>query len=219
MQGIVPMTLPFRPLLLAVAVIIALHTPANAGETSSLSKHQIERFIKSFDAMLDMVSEYWGDRRYTPHGIIMPARGTIERALAEMEAGGIRQDFERLFLDMKFNGYAEWLQVGQRITHAQMQAVTKERGAPPLGMEPRFRKKQLERRKMLSKPNAYQMPEAVRLAQLKQIDTALAEDEKWRTATRDMAAVRPYREKLKELGRKRQKLARAARAKNGGTPK
>jgi hypothetical protein len=219
MQGFVLMTLPFRPLLMAVAVVIGLYAPASAGAPLPLTKVQIERFIKSFDAMLDMASEYWGDRRYTPHGTIMPPRGTIDRALVEMEAGGIRQEFERLFLDMKFKGYAEWIQVGQRITHAQMQAVTKDRDAPPLGMEPQFRKKQLERRTMLSKPDLFQMPEAVRLAQLKQIEAALAEDEKWRIATRDMAAIRPYQEKLKELGRKRHKLVRAARTRESGARK
>lgn len=219
MQAILFMTLPFRTLLMAVTVIATLYTPVAAQEKSPLTKEQVERFIASYDAMLDMVSEYWGDRRYTPHGIIMPPRGTIDRALVEMEAGGIRQDFESLFLDLGFKGYAEWIQLGQRITHAQMQAVTKERGAPPLGMEPEFRKRQLERRKQLSQPNVYQMPEAVRLAQLKQIEAALVEDKKWRIAIRDMTAVGPYRAKLKELGRKRQKLARAARTKNGESPK
>lgn len=205
------MTLPFRPLLMAFAVVAALHAPAAADETSPLTKQQIERFIKSFDSMLDMASQYWGDRRYTPHGIIMPFRGTVERALVEMDAGGIRQEFENLFLDMDFKGYAGWEQLRQRIANAQMQLITKDRGAPPLGVEPEVQRKRLERHRMLSKPHINQMPEAVRLAQLKQLESIMAEDEKWSVANRDLAAVRPYQKRLKELGQKRQKLARAAR--------
>ncbi len=211
MLGIVFMILPFRTLLMAVFVVAALHAPVKADAPTPLTKQQVERFIKSFDAMLDMASQYWGDRKYTPHGIIMPFRGTVERALVEMEAGGLRQEFENLFLDMGFRGYAGWEQLRQRIANAQMQLIAENRGAPPMGVAPEVQKKRLERRRMLSKPHINQMPESVRLAQLKQLESIMAEDEKWSIANRDMAAVRPYQKRLKELGRKRQKLARAAR--------
>jgi len=204
------MTLPFRSLLVTAAILVMLHPPAAAQQTAPLTNAQIERFLTSFDAMLTMVTKYWGDRRFTPKGIIMPARGTIERAMAEMEAEGTLQDFNRLFTSQGFDGYDAWRHVGQRIANAQFQIRATDQGNPIVPLSPSRYATIKRLREKFSKPDP-QIPEAVRQEKYRGLGEALAEHDKWQWALRDMTVVEPYLPRMVELGRKRQTAARAAR--------
>lgn len=204
------MTLPFRSLLIAVAVIAALHTPATANETPTLTKQQVERFLISFDAMLKMVTKYWGDRRFTPHGIIMPHRGTIERAITEMEAEGTIEKFNRLFTSQGFDGYDNWKKISDRIVNAYAQIRAMDDGGAIQQFHPNQIKEIRRKRKALLEPDP-QLPDAVRQEQQKSYDRMLAQHERWEIALRDADAVRPFLPQLADLWRRRTNAVKAAK--------
>lgn len=209
-HGITLMTLPLRLLLMAIALLATLHMPVAAQEKPPLKKEQVERFLISFDAMLTMVTKYWGDRRFTAKGIIMPPRGTIERAMAEMEVEGTLQDFNRLFTSQGFDGYDAWRHFGQRIANAQFQIRATEKGNPITQLTEKQYATLMEKRSKFLKPDP-QIPEEVRQSQLQTFSRVLAEHEKWALALRDMPIVKQYHERIQKLGRKRQQQAEIAR--------
>ncbi len=199
--------------LIAAAVIAAPYVSAAAGEERPLTKSQIERYIASYDALLNVLPKYWGDRRFTPHGIIMPHRGTIERAMVEMEAEGTLQDFHRLFTGQGFDGYDAWLYIAERVANAQFQIMATERGKPVEIMSPDRLKAVLAQRDKYSNPIP-QMPEHKRQQQLRSLNQMLNQHESWEQGLRDMAVVRPFEEQLRKLVRSRKDAVRQAKRKN-----
>lgn len=202
---------------MALMLLTGASFPGGASDTVPLTDPQVERFARSFDAVLRVVSKYWGDRRFTPHGRILPHRGTIERAMAEMKVEGTLQDFERLFTSYGFAGYDAWRQIGQRITNAQFQLMAAERGKLFTAITPERRKVLVQQRDAMLTPDP-QIPEERRLSQLKMLNQVLAEHDKWEIAKRDMAVVRKHQKRIVALGRKRQRLARIARKEPAKSP-
>ncbi|MCG8548193.1 MAG: hypothetical protein MJE12_28675 [Alphaproteobacteria bacterium] len=199
-------------------LLFGVSAPGAASDVEPLTDAQVERFASSFEAILNVVSKYWGDRRFTPHGRILPHRGTIDRAMAEMKVEGTLQDFERLFTDYGFAGYDAWKQMGQRITNAQFQLMAEKRSGQPFSAITPERRKALEQqRDFLMTPNP-QMSDEQRLRELKRLNDVMAEHDKWEIAKGDMTVVRKYQERIVALGRKRQRLARIARKENAQAP-
>lgn len=198
---------------MVAALIAAPYVSVAVGKEPPLTKSQIERYIASYENLLNLLPKYWGDRRFTPHGIIMPHRGTIERAMVEMEAEGTLQDFHRLFTSQGFDGYDAWLYIAERVANAQFQIMASERGKPVEIMSPERLKAVLARRDKYSNPIP-QMPEQMRQQQLRSLNQMLAQHESWEQGLRDMAVVRPFEEQLRKLVQTRKQSVREAKRKN-----
>jgi len=203
------MTSPFRSLLMAVAVLATIHAPTTAQEYAPLTKVQVEGYINSSIEMLRLINKYSGDRQFTPHGIIMPHRGTIERAMVEMKAEGTFPKFTDLLRKHGFDSYKAWKQLRYRITNALFLLKADDTRKPKYPLSPEELKSLLRQRDQLQKVVS-ESPDKKSRANLQSINLTLGQHRRWELANEDSRVVAPFQTQLQELILKGQRAVQNA---------
>jgi len=85
-----------------------------------LTDGQVQKYINSYHLAYAMMSDYWGERRYSAPNKMLAAPHTLERAVQEMRAAGKLPDFELLLQSHGFDSIEAWKATGDRIAYAYM---------------------------------------------------------------------------------------------------
>lgn len=187
-------------ILLGLVVFLAPSTHAENANSNHrpLSESQIKKYLHSYPDAHAMANAYWGKRRFSPPNLMLPARGTFERAFEEMKGAKVIRDFDNLLQSHGFEDRNAWMQIGHRISRAYMLLRLYERDPARAILKRQDRGNQLEaiaeKRQELR-----QVPEAQRWKQLEFLQTAQDQIEREQLAESDAEVLKPYKSKFVEM--------------------
>lgn len=162
--------------------------------STPLTEEEVERFVGSFMSVTVMASEYWGERRYTKKGKILPPKGSYERALKEMKAAGKLGDFEKLLTSHGFDDLAAWKKMKDRFAIAQRNIVMEQRGNSDARERILKRRRGLEKYIAKVKENKENLPPEAVQSRIRSFEDVLEDMDKELVSFEDTDAVRPYME-------------------------
>lgn len=186
-----------------------------------LTETQVKRFLASYVPVNTMASEYWGERRYTKPGKILPRQGSFERAVKEMDAAGKLPEFQNLLATHGFADLAVWQKMKERIGLAQREIIMERRGHP--GKKGTLKRRQVVEKQIarIRENKANMPPEAVQ-RDIKSFEQVLKEMDKQLLGTKDAEAVRPFMPQfeavIREHKQKQKRKEPAAPSKATGNP-
>ena len=189
-------------------LILALVTGCATEKTSvgvtptgpALTDAQVEKYLNSYLSVQAMASEYWGKRRYSPPGKMLPHQGTFERAVSEMRAAGTLPQFELLLQSHGFEGFEAWKQTGQRISLAYMTLRMESRNPAGLILKRQALNNQLA--KIAERQNELDAQQDNRnRAELEALDMMQKEAERGMLADADAEVLRPYLPRFEQMNK------------------
>lgn len=165
--------------------------PEPNSDIPQLTETQVKRFLASYVPVNAMASQYWGDRRYTKPGKILPRKGGFERAIKEMKAAGKLPEFQKLLATHGFADFAAWRNIKERVGRAQMEIAMDQRGR---SNDERFlkRRQRLERQIAEIRINKGNMPPEAVQRRIESVEQIIKETDKYLLAIKDKNAVRPF---------------------------
>jgi hypothetical protein len=165
-----------------------------------LTDAQVQRFLNSYLPVQAMASEYWGKRRYTPPGEMLPIQGTFERAISEMRAAGTLPDFELLLQSHGFESFESWKQTEERISFAYTTLHMESRNPARLMLKRQARTDQLA--KISERQNKLKAQQDNRnRADLEALNRMQKEVERGMLADADAEVLRPYLPRFEQMNR------------------
>jgi len=193
------------PILLLTALASACaSTPETKPWTETtrptLTDAQVQKYINSYVPIQEMMSAYWGKRRYSPLNKMLPPQGTPDRAVEEMSAAGTLPDFELLLQSHGYDSVAAWKATGERIGYAYATIRMETLDPARLILQRQARQKQIasiaeHRTKLLAQGDAASR------AQLQDLDIMQNQVERGLQAEADAAVLRPYFAQLDALNK------------------
>lgn len=193
--------------------------PEPNSDIPPLTEKQIKGFLTSFVPVDAMAAKYWGKRRYTKPGKILPRQGSFARALKEMEAAGTLPEFQNLLAAHGFADYAAWRKLRERVGYAQREIIMKQRGRPNDDKLIKQRQK-IEQKIAEIRENKSNMPPKAVQRSVGSFKLILKHIDKQLLGIEDMEAVRPFMPQLEAMlrERKRKRKKPAAPSKVTGNP-
>lgn len=175
------------------------------GGVPPLTEDQIKRFLASYVPVNAMASKYWGERRYTKPGKILPRQGSFERAVKEMEAAGTLPEFRNLLASHGFADFAAWRKLKERIGLAQREIVMERRGRPKDKDGLLKRRRIIEKRIAEIRENRKKMPPEAVQRNIRSFEQVLERMDKQILGIEDMEAVRPFMPQFEAVIREHRK--------------
>jgi hypothetical protein len=215
----------FRRIGLLVCFLLLAGCPDQPEPNSNippLTEMQVKRFLASYLPVNAMASEYWGKRRYTKPGKILPRQGSFERAMKEMEAAGKLPEFQNLLATHGFADFETWKEMQDRISLAQREIIMEHRGRPNKKESLLKRRHMIEKRIAEIRENKKNLPLEAVQRNARSEEEVLKYMDKELLGLRDMETVRPFMPQfeavIREHKKKQKRKEPAAPSKATGNP-